>query len=455
MSQIEDYPYQLKGVRKIQHFLGISLLSDEVGLGKSRQALRWYEENIPEAKLLIVCPKSIKRNWRREVKKHIGKKSGILSTTQPVSLRETQAKILIINYDVLEPWLPFLLEWKPDLLIADEIHYAKSRKAKRTKCLRAIARKCRYRIFLSGTPLTNRPAELWPALNMLRPDKYTSFFSFAQNYCNPKRNPWGWDYSGASNLDELHKELLATCMIRRRKIDVLDQLPERRRIVVPLEITNQEEYEEAEKDFLIWLRKTFGGTRADSAARAERLVQMGYMMRLTAKLKLPAVKDWINDFLTGSGSKLITFGTHKFVLHQLHESFQKSVLVTGETSDRERNLAFDRFNTDKNFDLFLGNIKAAGTGWSCTSADDNAFVEFGWVPGDLTQAEGRPHGVGRGTGKSVTTSYYLVAEGTIEEELCKILQRKQRVLDTTLDGKPTEEGINIYDELTQALLGRE
>jgi SNF2 family DNA or RNA helicase len=245
-------------------------------------------------------------------------------------------------------------------------------------------------------------------------------------------------------------------MIRRLKSQVLKDLPAKTRSVIPLDITNKDrkEYEEAEANFVKWLSKK-SRRLALRAAKAERLVKMGYLKRLAARLKMKQVIAWIDNFLQETDEKLLVFGIHKSVLRELYERYKhQSVIVTGEITGRKRVHAQDLFNKNKRYRLFFGNIDAAGVQWSCTSASTTLFVEIGWVPGKHTQAEDRTHGIKRGRKGYVSQSYYLVAKGTIEERLCELVQEKQRVLEETLDGIASDSsGLNIFDQLTELLAG--
>lgn len=444
------YEFQKEGVRQIQSQGGVALLADEMGCGKTIQALTWAKKYLDRGPIVVVCPATIKINWQREARKHIDMRSIILERKQPPpgGLKSHPGKFYIINYDILgnpndpNSWVNVLKSIHPQLVIADEVHYAKSRDSQRTKALRYLCRGVPHRVMISGTPLTNRPAELWPILNILKPKEFNSFWSYGIRYCDPRKTPWGWDMRGASNLEELHDILSSTLMIRRLKKDVMGQLPVKIRTVQQLEISDRKEYTQAETNFIKWLR-TQSKKKATSAASAEKLVQMGYLKRLAASLKMKSVMKWIEDFLEECDDKLLIYGVHKSILDQIHSKYQKkAVLVTGEVRKQKRQNAIDRFNDDPSIRMMVGNVQAAGVGWSCTSAGHVLFVEMPWMPGELTQAEDRIHGIGRGIGSA--QYYYLVARGTIEEKLVQILHKKQHILDQTLDGKA---GISQFDIL--------
>jgi SWI/SNF-related matrix-associated actin-dependent regulator 1 of chromatin subfamily A len=297
--------------------------------------------------------------------------------------------------------------------------------------------------------MTNMPAELWTVLNLLHPKKFRSFQDFAFTYCAPKLRPWGWEYKGARNLKKLHRILTDLVMIRRLTKDVLKDLPKNRRCVVPIEITNKKEYQEASTNFLKWLRK-INKSRARKAARAEKLVQIGYLKRLAARLKLKSVIEWIDNVLESTDGKLVVFGLHRNILNELHDHYKKiSVLINGQVTGRKRQRLVDKFRHSIKTRILFGNLIAAGQGLNLVEANIAATIEFGWNPGAHNQAEKRINRIGQ---KKKTINYYLVAKGTIEEKLCKIIQERQKILSKTLDGGCSEDDIDILDLLEKELL---
>ena len=441
----KPYPFQKEGVKLISKFNGRALLADEMGLGKTIQALVWMRLN-KTYPTIVICPASLKYNWEKEALHHINLRSEILSGRTPLPNDEkfkTKHKLIIINYDILTDWLPYLQNLNPKLIICDEVHYLKNMKTNRSRAVRTLS-KCKYMIALSGTPLTNRPSELFSVLKMLWPDKYNSFMGFAVKYCKPKKTYWGWTYKGAKNLHKLNEELLQNGMIRRRKKDVLDQLPDKTRSVVPLEINNRKEYKEAENDFISWLKKQ-SKLKAKKAEKAKQIVRMGYLKRLAAQLKLDQVIDWIDNFLEGSNEKLVVFAIHKTIISKLKDKYKKICLVLdGSTSIKTRHLAVEKFQRNKRSRLFILNIQVGGVGLNITAASNVAIIEIPWTPGELLQAEDRLHRIGQTKG---VFCYYLVAQDTIEADLCKLVQDKQRDIETILDGNIQEKSLDIFDQL--------
>jgi SWI/SNF-related matrix-associated actin-dependent regulator of chromatin subfamily A-like protein 1 len=448
----DPFLFQVKAVKKIDRLGGRALLAHDMGLGKSFMSLLWASRNSKVRPIIVVCPASLKWNWQREVKLHLGWRAVVLEGMNSRGKKLSKSTpVYIINYDILKGWYKKLIRLNPKLIIIDECHALKNKSTKRSKLTKLLCEKCPHVIALSGTPLLNRPAELYPILNILRPDLYNSPMAFYFRYCQPKKTPWGWQYKGAARLPELHAKLKREIMCRCRKADVMEQLPAKQRNICLMEIAKRKDYEKAERDFIKWLSER-NPHLAKKAQKAEFLVKTGYLKRLAAELKLPYIIEWIENFMEESDEKLIVFAHHKSVVAAIHKHFQRcSVTVTGETLGKKRQAAFDQFLGTSNCRLLIGNLQAAGVGWSALGVSNVAFAEFSWNPADHTQGEDRTHGIGRGQKGIQSSSWWLIAKGTIEEKLCKLLQDKQEILDATLDGKKTKT-LDIFDELEKALL---
>lgn len=437
-------PYQYEGAKQIHRFGGRALLADEMGLGKTLQVLyyAWRTQNLP---MLVACPASLKWNWEREASRHLSWMSEVLDGTRiPRGLRPTNHPVIIVNYDILRHWLPYIRKLGVQTLVIDEAHYIKNRRSGRYQTVSRLAKRIPHVIALSGTPLTNNPVELWPTLNVVCPGEFGMFLDFAFRYTRPKRLAWGWEFKTPRRLDELHARLKSTCMIRRRKQDVLHDLPPKQRVVVPMDIANRSEYEEASTNFIRWL-SAVDAAGAERAKRAEQLTKIGYLLRLCAKSKVPMIQDWIDNYLLRTDQKLVVFTMYRKMVEILHERYHgMSVVVDGSVTGKNRMRAVDQFQHAKSCRLFIGNIRAAGVGLTLTKAPVCAFTDLPWTPGDLVQGEDRIHRIGQTQAVSI---YYLVAVRTIEERLCELLVQKQEILESTLDGTGRGDNLDIFKEL--------
>lgn len=445
------YPYQREGVLKIETFLGRALLADEPGLGKSIQALYWAANYEPEGPWVVVCPANLKWHWEREVAQHLHIHASILEGKDPRlgRLPGLTSKIYIINYDILRGrWVGWLRRQNPKLIIIDEGHYIKNESAKRSQHVRDLCQGVPNVVILTGTPILSRPAELWNLVNLVKPQDFDAWLPFAIRHCGPDKKPWGWEYKGATHLDELHQRLLASCMIRRRKSEVLNQLPDKILSVIPMDLDDRGEYREAVFDFFAWIKREGGWEAAKSAEGARALVQLGHLKRLAARLKLRAALSWYEDWLEDTDEKMIIFAVHHKILDSLYERFQHTaVLVDGSVTGQKRQLLVDRFTKDKRVRLFIGQLQATGVGWNGTAAQAVSFCELGWTPSEMTQASDRPHRIGQTKKVNV---YFLVGRDTIEEKLCKLIQEKAKNIGAAIDGKKYEN-FDIHDRLVLAL----
>ncbi|MFW6172004.1 MAG: helicase-related protein, partial [Planctomycetota bacterium] len=255
-------------------------------------------------------------------------------------------------------------------------------------------------------------------------------------------------FKGAANLDELHRRLRCGVMIRRLKADVLHQLPPKFRRVLPVELSNRDEYEQANSNFATWLKENYRG-KATRSLRAAAVTKIGYLLRLTGRLKCKAVVRWANRFLRETDEKLILYAVHRKMIAALARRVRaKHVIVDGSVTGRMRKAAVDQFQGDANTRLLIGNLQAGGVGLTLTASSTVGFAELYWRPADHVQAEDRIHRIGQENDCWIN---YLVAGGTIEETLCRVIQEKQQVLNSVLDGRPVED-LDVWDQLIKETL---
>ncbi len=461
--------YQRDGVRFLERNRS-GILGDEMGLGKTAQVLSFLHRNKGELPALVVCPSSLKINWENEIKKWTNLRSLIIYSKLPSELPKVD--IIITNYDILHPktevvvdkhgrrkkrnikgtgWVEKLVRYGFRTLILDECHFIKSPKNQRSKACRRLAKAIPNFIGISGTPLLNRPMELQPTLACVDPTVWGDRWSFLLRYCDAKKNKFGWDFTGASNLEELRSKLVPRYMLRRLKRDVLSQLPEKCKVVIPFLIDNRSTYESAELDFLGWIRRNYGKQKLGSAKRAKALVQMNYLRQLALQGKLKSCLDWIDNYLQ-SNDKLVVFCTHKEASAAIMKKFKKiAVLVDGSvTKSNARQEAVDSFQKDKNTRLFVGSISAAGVGLTLTASQDICIMELPWSPGELIQAEDRVHRIGQ---NREVTVYYLMAHSTIDYKIQNVLNKKSRIINQVLDGEAPclENDDSILDMVIQEM----
>lgn len=470
------YPYQLEGVNEIASRNGRALLADEMGLGKTIQALCYLKVNSNNLPALIICPSNLKINWQRETEKWIpNSKITVLEGTTPYAISKT-LDVLIINYDILHGWLEKIKGIAFSTLIIDEGHYIKNSTSKRTKAVKRIAKGISKLIAITGTPIETRPMEIYNLIQLVNPELFPNYIYFGTRYCNGKKGYFGWDFNGSSHTAELH-EILKTIMIRRKKKDVLKDLPPKQIVKIPLEINNRSAYNKAEAEFIAFLKEKFSVHTEDvkeelkrfaknnkietgeeltsydiETLKAEKLrkasivpalAQIEVLKQLAIAGKMEQIIEWVKNFLE-SGEKLVLFCVHRSVVSKLMESFPDAVKVDGSISNAQRQDAVDKFQNDPNCKLFIGNIRAAGVGLTLTAASNAGILEFPWNPAVLSQAEDRIHRI---TQLKQVTIWRFTATNTIEEKIVDLLKERTQMSSRILDGKVEEDSSIIMSLL--------
>lgn len=427
-------PFQYEGISLLQMKNGRALLADEMGLGKTIQALGWFQLNLKKTPLIIICPSSLKLNWKNETIKCLSKYHNKIQILEGQSIYQIWGKIIIINYDILHFWRDELQRKKAKSLFADECHYIKTEGTQRTTAIKELVRKIPHVIMISGTPIENRPVEIFNAINIIDPKLFPSPYGFKHKFCGPKMTKRGWEFKGATNKEELHRILISSIMIRRKKRDVLKELPAKSYSFIPLELDNREEYDFAYLDVLKYLKKTKGKKAKKAKKRAKRakfLVQMNILKQLAVEGKMKQSIEWIKNFLE-SGEKLVVFGIHKKTINALMEAFPKAVKIDGSVASNKRQAIVDKFQNDPRVNLFIGNLKAAGVGLTLTAASNVVILELPDNPALLSQAIDRIHRISQ---LKQVVAWFLLAQGTIEEDIAKNLDRKTINNTNILDGE--------------------
>ena len=443
-------PFQKAG---IAYALGrqSALIADEMGLGKTIQAIGVMNARERKAVFpaLVVCPATLKLNWEREIKKWL-MHDVTVGVAQGSFVPPTD--IVIINYDILWKHREMLLEWKWRLLVADEAHYAKTlsfRKGNawmgsmRAKALAMLAESVPAKLFLTGTPVANRPKDLWPLLAMLDPERWpkTGFFRYAMRYCNAHKEYAGrgtvWNFDGISRSDELQAKLRSTVMIRRLKTEVLKELPAKSRTMVTLPASKKALAAEAELTggMQMALSDDWAGAAASlGMSSAATLAAISEARHQTALAKVGDVVQFCKEVLEAE-EKLIVFAHHKDVVAGLREGLAdfNPVTIVGDDTMKGRQESVDSFQTDKKIRVVIANMKAGGTGLTLTAARTVVFAELDWTPAVVTQAEDRAHRIGQ---ESSVQVYHVVLDGSLDAMLAKMLVEKQDQADAALDDAP-------------------
>ena len=440
------FPYQELGVA----FLDTvptrgAIIADAPGLGKTIQTLAWLSL-YPKFSAVVVTPASVKRHWARESKKWIPDRSVqvIMSGKDKI---ETSVDITVVNYDLLWKLKEELAQLKPVVVVFDECTYLKEAKAKRTKAAILLGRTAKYVIGLSGTPIINRPIEFFNILNLIDPKQFPSWFRFGLRYCNGEHNGYGWQFNGTSNTREL-QNLIRPFIIRRRKEEVLTELPAKRREVIYIEMPGnvRADYVAAETDLMTTVRIIQDSQQNANDVHNNALAKLGLLRHLVGIAKAEMANDYIKNFVQ-DGEKLLVFGHHHDVLDMLEDFVKKEkigyVRVDGQTPTPKRQPAVDRFQTDDSCLVFLAST-AMGMGVTLTAASNALFVERQWSPATEEQMEDRLHRIGQEKG---VTIWYMELESTIDEKMSSLVESKRELLSTLLDKNGATDSHSIMQEL--------
>lgn len=431
-------PYQKAGVAYASS-VGRCLIADQMGLGKTVEAIATLEmrDAFPA---VIVCPASLKENWRREITKWLPHRTvNIVSGKTDV----VNADVNVVNYDILYKFVEAIQHLGINGLVLDESHYVKTASSKRTKAAKDIAAKVPKSgsvLLLSGTPVTNRPSELVSQLEIMGMlSRFGGKWAFLKRYAGAHHNGFGWDTSGASNLIELNTKLRQNCYIRRTKDEVLKELPEKSRNIVHLDVAGKgyKDYSSAEDDLVLFLREN--GYKAKDSG--EHLARTQVLKRLAAWAKMDAVEEWIDSFLESCDRKLVVFAHNVDVVDHLADKYG-NLRVSGRDSLEERQAAVDAFQNDPSARVIVLNLQAGGVGITLTSGSDVVFVQMGWTPGEHDQAEDRCHRIGQ---KNNVQAWYLLASGTIDEDIYDLVDAKRTVVDAVTEGDEVEQESLVKD----------
>jgi SWI/SNF-related matrix-associated actin-dependent regulator 1 of chromatin subfamily A len=472
-------PYQAEGVAHLEKWDGNALIGDEPGLGKTAQVMAYAFKN-NRFPMLVILPKTLLLNWRREITLMLGSQKSVLVVGfVPSKRRQEQLKaqyphvcfsktplpgfdVTLINYDIVARNQDALEGVKYDYVVVDESHKIKNPKAQRTlSILRLVAGReeekgkrgvwrvlhqgVRSVTFMTGTPIVNRPLELWTTVGTIASwvPQFANFFNFAQRYCNAHRTQWGWDFSGSSNEAELNQLLNDTIMIRRRKEDVLRDLPPKTFVTVPLEF-DRREYDavasafEGRGDWRQGMQALvqYGGKPARSD---EAIVAINKCREIAGYAKMASAIEWILDYVE-EGNKLVVFAHHQRMVDHITASVKSAGvgvrMIRGGVGLEERAQAAQDFQNDPSVRVIVLNIASAGFGITLTAARACAFVQLPWTPGDLIQAADRVHRIGQ---TDNVTVYNLVAEGTVEEAIGELIMEKAAVANRVVDGGANSE----------------
>lgn len=442
------YPYQLEGIKWLKflflnHFGGC--LADDMGLGKSFQIISFLEEqDVKEnvKKILLIVPKSLLTNWKREFYKFNSSYNvNIYHGNKRNDFDFENTDVIITTYNTAYLDLKKLNEFKYSVTVFDEIQTIKNHKSITSDAMKHI--KSDIKIGLSGTPMENSISELWNIMDILNPNVFYSHSAFMRRY-------------SGKNYDEL-KSILNLFILRRMKKDVLQELPQKTEQIIYCDM--EQEQRKLYTGINIAVKKAIMSLKAFAAP----VVLKGLTLlreccchplllndetnvdRVSESCKLDAL-ELLVDNLAGSGHKILIFSNYTSMLHLIQEDLEKNehyknniYYLDGKTKDR-----IDVVNKFEGADegIFLISIKAGGVGLNLVSAQDVIIYDPWWNPFVEQQAVDRAYRIGQD--KPVTV-FKLVAANTIEERIVEMQKDKEQDFDELINGISTDKNFDLKD----------
>lgn len=426
--------YQEEGVRFLVSGFH-RLLADDMGLGKTIQVIA-AADSVNAKTIVIICPAQVKYHWARKFGEFSKESRHIFVIKNGKSKIPPGASVIIVNYELIlrNPIFRQLLAKGQktgfDIVVCDEAHLMKSLEAQRTKRILgkgSFIGYARYKWMLTGTPVLNRPSEIYPIVKTLAPgilEPYTSWYDFGKQFCKARKTPFGWDMKGASNTEDL-AERLKGFMLRRTTEQVDNELPEVVSDIIELDISSVPDMANA---------------------------PLPTVRRELAIAKIPAAKHFIEEMLEET-EKVVVFAHHREVIEKLRKELAhvNPVIAYGGMTSELKQKSIDAFTDDPSVRVFIGQTLAGGTGIDGlqTVANRIVFVELDWSPGIMDQAIGRCRRIGQ---TKTVFVYYLAVPNSLDTYMAEVVQDKKKVVDTLL-APNNEENQTMSDEILLGHLG--
>jgi SWI/SNF-related matrix-associated actin-dependent regulator 1 of chromatin subfamily A len=381
-----------------------AILADQPRVGKTLPTAAAALENLPA---LIVCPAIAKTVWESAFSKLAPNVSAHVVNGKREASQVNSADVTIINYDILQYAQTNVDRY--NTLVLDECHRIKNPKAQRTKAAMLAMKKVDHVYALSGTPIPNRPIELWPILHGLGIYR-GGWYDFAARYAKMWVAPWGLDTSGASNLVEL-KDMMKPHVMRRKKENIFKDYKEPQVSLITFDLPNDKREQSFDADALM--------ANPNALLAFEGLAEI---MREAGMRKVKAASEFIDDLLQ-SNEPVVVFAHHKDVVQALQDELKdhKPVTVVGDTARAKRDKAIADFQAGQT-KLIIGNIAAMSEGVDLSAADTIVFVECTWSTSALEQASSRVENINKSGIPPVI--YILTIKASLDHTvLAKVLKK--------------------------------
>ena len=419
LAAIKLKKFQMQGVYMMYHNQRF-VLADDMGSGKTVQAIAtvmhvWLNQEESERRpVIIICPKKVMGTWKNEWRKADPFVIPVMWTTKDSDI---SSDVVIVNYDIIGKVFDKLCALGADTIIFDEAHKLRNNDTDRFEnCLR-IADTCSRRYALTGTPVHNHATDIFNILRVIGVER-----EFGGTEAGFHRR---YEY----DRYQLHRDLKnAGVYLRREKSEILPQLTTLW-TTLDWKLTNQEEYNEAENNFINWVAKVYGDESANRAMAAFALVYIAKMRQLSARGKIESAVQWIQEMMS-DGESLVVFGWHNDVIHEVARRCGGAV-IDGKTKDSQQIV---RDFANRKIRLVVLSIPAAGEGIDGLqhAASTCLFLEQAWTASAMEQAKDRLERIGQ---LNEVDALLAIAPRTIDMYMAKIVLRKKILADEIVSGK--------------------
>lgn len=449
-----------------------AILADDMGLGKTRSALAVLkflhrDEALPA---MVVTPAGLRRTWISEALKFWPEAKMVMADSSD-DLRDT-FDIAVVSYTKLKSFVGKIETKSIKTLIIDEAHSFKNARAlygeqrrlyseriaagedpgvHRTALLFSVAEGIPRVYCLTGTPIMNRPRELFNLLKMTRHPLGRNFIQFSSRYCGGKSGKFGWISDGCTNPEELRSKL-KNHVLRRHKKNVL-RLPPKNIIKVqtPLDMKDQFRYSGAWEDYIEMVKSTRSGEEAARVWQARHLVQISLLRQICSESKVQKALERIKNH----GGKVVVFSTYTKTLQTLKKALDQdqiqAVLYDGSLNEKQRSEAVDKFQNDSMVRVFVAQTETAKVGLTLTAATLVIFLDLVYTPADHFQAEDRCYRIGQ---RFPVNIEYFLCPGTVEDHMLELHETKKNIISKIFDEDLVDEADVVSADLRKDLLVR-
>ncbi len=442
----KPFDFQLEDIEKgstMKRFIN----GNDMGLGKTMESILTVL-SLNAFPALIICPASLKINWKEEIEAWSDKKALILNNkhvhmwhmyidqTQMGGMFAGRFDFFIVNYESLKKYFVYgeYLKKKPKLIdirfnphiklfktiIVDEVHKCKNADSQQSKLVKGITSGKENIMLLTGTPVVNEAKDLMPLISILG---RLNDFNGADGFMD--------QYGDNNNLSQL-KNQLNKFYFRRDKKEVLKDLPDKFRSIIKIDITTKNEYNKAVDDLAEYFREYTDKTEGEIAKsmRGKAMVLVMTLKRIAAIGKIRAIREVVDNIIA-SGQKIILFMDLKELVDEFKHIYPEAVTITGSDNYIARDISAKKFQNDPDCQVIICS-KAGAIGLNLTAADNVGFVEYWWTYMAMVQAEDRAYRNGR---KDNVNCLWFEGHGTIDSYIRKVIFGKKDIAEQATGAK--------------------